>query len=184
MNSVIEPTADGNLLSTSRSDERASPVRLKVCHVVATTDGAPWMFEQLRELRDQYGFEVTAVVSGERGSLVDKLDAEGIPHFASNFEFATLRGMMRMPLAIFKMARFFRRQRFDVVQTHIFISMIFGRIAAWLADVPVRTSMIAGPFHLEAHTSRWIDRSTQWMESVMIPSCEMSLRLCRELGVG
>jgi glycosyltransferase involved in cell wall biosynthesis len=141
------------------------------------------MFEQLRELRDQYGFEVTALVSGERGALIDRLDSEGIPHFAANFEFATLRGMMRMPIAIFKMARFFRQHRFDVVQTHIFITMIFGRIAAWLADVPVRLSMIAGPFHLEAYTSRWIDRSTYWMESMLIPSCEKSLQLCREMGV-
>jgi len=43
--------------------------------------------------------------------------------------------------------------------------------------------MIAGPFQLKAHSSRWIDRSTSWMETMHIPSCEESLRLCREMGV-
>lgn len=32
------------------------------------------MFEQLRELRNQYGYDVYAIVSGEKGPLVDKLN--------------------------------------------------------------------------------------------------------------
>jgi glycosyltransferase involved in cell wall biosynthesis len=162
-------------------DRRATP--LKVCHVVATTEGGPWMVDQLRELRDQYGCEVAAVVSGEHGKLIDRLDSESIPHFAFEFTFTSIRGMLRMPFELFRLARLFRRQRFDVVQTHIFISMVLGRLAAWLADVPVRLAMIAGPFHLEAHTSRWIDRSTCWMETALIPACEASRRLSREMGV-
>jgi glycosyltransferase involved in cell wall biosynthesis len=151
--------------------------------VVATTEGATWMFEQLRELRNQYDCDVSAIVSGDNGKLIDKLDSEGIPHFAFSFGFASLRGILRMPREVLRLARFFRRQRIDVVQTHIFTSMLLGRVAAWLADVPVRLSMISGPFHLEAHTSRWIDRSTQWMETMLIPSCEASVRLCRTMGV-
>jgi len=176
-------TGSGDLTLPSQSETRGPYPKLKVCHLVATTEGAPWMYEQLRELRDQYGFEVTAVVSGDSGPLVAKLDAAGIPHFAANFEFGTLRSMLRLPRSIYGLARFFRQQRFDVVQTHIFISMVFGRLASWLADVPVRLSMIAGPFHLKAHTSRWIDRSTCWMETALVPSCEESVRLCREMGV-
>jgi glycosyltransferase involved in cell wall biosynthesis len=171
------------LTLSPRISQRESTGKLKVCHVVATTEGAGWMVAQLRELRDRYGFDVTAIVSGERGGLIDKLCAEGIPYRVANFEFSSPRGMMRMPLEIFRMARFFRRERFDVVQTHLFFSMLAGRIAAWLADVPVRLSMIAGPFHLEAHTSLWIDRATCWMETAMIPACEKSYRMCREMGV-
>jgi hypothetical protein len=37
--------------------------RKKVCHLVCSSEGATWMFEQLRELRDVYGYEVVAVVS-------------------------------------------------------------------------------------------------------------------------
>jgi glycosyltransferase involved in cell wall biosynthesis len=140
--------------------------------------------EQLRELRDRYGCEVMAVVAGERGSLIDMLRAENIPYHVENLTLTASRGLLRAPFTIFRLARLFRRERVDVVQSHLFISMVVARLAAWVADVPVRLAMYAAPFHLEAHTSRWIDRATCWMESALIPSCERSVNLCREMGVG
>lgn len=172
-----------NQSEESRDDKKSRARALKVCHVVAASEGATWMVEQLRELRNQHGYDVTAVVSGDSGKLIDKLDAEGIPRFAFNFSFGGLRAPVTMPLRILRLARFFRQQRFDVVQSHVFGSMLIARPAAWLADVPVRLSMISGPFHLEAQASRWIERSTHWMETMLIPSCEASVRLCRDLGI-
>jgi glycosyltransferase involved in cell wall biosynthesis len=61
--------------------------------------------------------------------------------------------------------------------------MVIGRFAAWLALVPVRLTMVAGPFHLEAYTPRWIDRCTCWMDTKLIASCEYTMRLFREMGV-
>lgn len=170
-------------------EENASPApppprALKVCHVVATTEGARWMVEQLRELRDRYGCEVLAVVGGAGGSLVDQLRAEGIPCHFENFTFSTPLDLIRAVQSVLRLARLFRRERVDVVQSHLFFSMFIARLAAWLADVPVRLSMYAAPFHLEAHTSFWIDRATCWMESAVIPSCERSVELCRKMGVG
>jgi glycosyltransferase involved in cell wall biosynthesis len=158
--------------------------RYKICHVAATTEGATWMFEQLRELRDRYGHDVTAVVSGPRGKLIDKLKSENIPYHVVNFAASAgpLMDTLMMPLAVLKLALFFRRERFDVVQSHIFISMRIARPAAWLADVPVRISMIAGPFHLEAPATRRIERLTYWMETILLPSCEKSVKLCRDMG--
>lgn len=142
------------------------------------------MAEQLRELRDRHGCEVLAVVGGERGSLVELLRAENIPYHVEDFIFTTPRGMLRAPFAIIRLARLFRRERVDVVQSHLFFSMVIARLAAWLADVPVRLAMYASPFHLEAHTSLWIDRATCRMESALIPSCERTVELCRGMGVG
>jgi glycosyltransferase involved in cell wall biosynthesis len=99
-------------------------------------------------------------------------------------KFGELREMLQVPRAVLRLARFFRRERFDVVQTHLFFSMLIGRIAAWIADVPVRLAMIPGPFHLEAPVSRWIDRDTAWMETGFIPSCQHTLNLYREIGIG
>jgi glycosyltransferase involved in cell wall biosynthesis len=157
---------------------------LKVCHVVATAEGARWVVEQLRELRDRYGCEVSAVVGRGRGSLPDMLRAEGIPYRVENLTFTSPGGLIRAALAVYRLARLFRRERFDVVQSHLFFSMVIARLAAWLADVPVRLAMYASPFHLEAHTSLWIDRATCWMESAVVPSCERSVELCRGMGVG
>ena len=158
---------------------------MKICHVAATSDGATWMFEQLRELRNRYGHEVVAVVSGHHGRLIDKLKAENIRYHVADFAAgpAPLSEALATPLAVFRLARFFRRERFDVVQHHIFISMRIARPAAWLADVPIRLSMIAGPFHLQAVTSRWIEKLTYWMDTKLIPSCQATLELCRGLGI-
>jgi glycosyltransferase involved in cell wall biosynthesis len=151
--------------------------------VVATTEGATWMVEQLRELREQHGCDVSAVVSGLSGSLIDKLSSAGIPHFAFSFNLAGVRELLSMPLAVIRLARFFRQQRFDIVQSHVFMTMLFARPAAWLADVPVRLAMISGPFHLEAQASRLFERVTHWLDTMLIPSCEHSFRLCRTIGV-
>lgn len=158
--------------------------KLKVCHVIATADGARWVAEQLRELRDRHGCEVLAVVGGGQGGLVEMLRAEGIPYHVENFNFTLRSAIFRAPLTIFGLARLFRRERVDVVQSHLFFSMVVTRFAAWLADVPVRLAMYASPFHLEAAASRFIDRATWWMESMLIPSCEMSVDLCLAMGAG
>ena len=153
--------------------------------MVATTEGGTWMFEQLRELREKHGFDVAAIISGDRGRLVDKLRLENIPFHVVNFRpgFGSPWTLLQLPLAVLRLARLLRRERFDVVQTHVFATMMIGRPAAWLAGVPVRLAMIAGPFQLEAHTSRWIDRATWWMDTNLIPSCDESVQLCREIGI-
>ncbi|MFZ0749563.1 MAG: glycosyltransferase, partial [Pyrinomonadaceae bacterium] len=143
------------------------------------------MFEQLRDLRDRYGYDVTAIVSGSQGNLINKLKSENIPYHVIDFAAGPgpLIETLLMPLAILKLALIFRRERFDLVQHHIFVSMRIARPAAWLAGVRIRISMLSGPFHLQAPTSRWIERLTHWMDTMLIPSCEISADLCREIGI-
>ncbi|MGO4713141.1 glycosyltransferase family 4 protein [Bradyrhizobium sp. 2TAF24] len=166
-----------------RAGATDAPGALRVCHIVATTEGAVWVFEQLRDLRDRFGHDVTVILNGRKGKLVDRFEAAGIRVLDSDFEFLNSADLLALPKKIWALARILRRERFDVVQTHLFHSMVIGRLAAWLADVPVRLAMIAGPFHLEAYTPRWIDGSTQWMETALIPSCEFSRTLYRSMGV-
>lgn len=156
---------------------------LNICHIVATTEGATWAFEQLRDLRDKHGHHVSVILNGDRGALVDKFRAAGIRVLTADFEFLNSSDFFVLPKKILALARMLHRERFDVVQTHLFHSMVIGRIASWIADVPVRLAMIAGPFHLEAYTPRWIDKSTQWMETALIPSCDHSRQLYRSMGV-
>ena len=162
---------------------QATQRRLKICHVVATTEGASWVVDQLRELRDRCGYDVAVVLNGDSGGLVDRFRALAIPVHSADFGFTSSPHLFTLPRKVIALARLIRREKFDIVQTHLFHSMVVGRIAAWIADVPVRLSMIAGPFHLEAYTPRWIDRATYWMDTVIIPSCEYSRRLYRGLGV-
>jgi glycosyltransferase involved in cell wall biosynthesis len=156
---------------------------LRVCHVIATTEGAAWTFEQLRDLRDRYGFDVAVVLNGDTGTLVDHFRAALIPVHVSDFDFTGHPDLFTLPRKFLRLVRLLRRERFDVVQTHLFHSMVIGRIAAWIADAPVRFSMIAGPFHLEAYTPRWIDRGTSWMDTAIISSCEYTRRIYRGFGI-
>jgi len=157
--------------------------RLKICHICAALEGATWMVEQLRELRERFGHDVYACVIREDCDFADRLRAAGVKCLPLEFDYRNLKQMALMPLTIVRLARLLRRERFDVVQTHLIGAMVAGRIAAWLADVPVRLAMIGSPWHLEARISRYIDRATAWMESGVIASCEQTVTLYEEIGV-
>lgn len=154
----------------------------RVCHVLASATGGVWMVEQLRELRRRYGYEVYVVVGGAEGPLVDLLRAEQIPYHVTAF--VTSPSHLRHGARTIRdLARFFRQMRFDVVQSHVYGTILTARPAAWIADVPLRLSMVSGPFHLEAPPSRWLDRVTCWMESTVVASCESIRNAYREMGV-
>ncbi|HHT0594183.1 TPA: glycosyltransferase family 4 protein [Legionella anisa] len=157
--------------------------KLKICYILSTTEGGTWAFEQLRELRDKYHFEVSVVLSGQTGTLVERFNAESIPVYDADFGFMNPKDILYLPGKIIKLVRFLRQMRFDVIQTHLFPSMVIGRIAGWLADVPLRFSMIAGPFHLEAETPKWVDKITAWMDTAIIPSCEFTRQLYLNMGI-
>lgn len=157
--------------------------QLKICYIVSTTEGGTWALEQLRDLRNNYDCEVSIVLSGETGKLVDRCKQEGISVFAADFNFMSPTDLFSLPRKLFKLVQFLRRNQFDVIQTHLFNAMVIGRVAGWLADVPVRCSMIAGPFHLEAETPRWVDKATAWMDTTVIPSCEYSRQLYLKMNI-
>src|SRR5262245_12397196 len=106
----------------------AARCKLKVCHVVASTEGASWVIDQLRELRARYGYNVAAVLNGSSGTLPDRLGTETIPFFAADFGFTGTSDLFGLPRKVMALARLFRREKFDVVQTHLFHSMVIGRI--------------------------------------------------------
>ena len=61
--------------------------KLKVCYLLSTTEGGAWAFEQLRELRNRYDYDVSVVLSGSSGTLVDRFNAEAIPVYSADFDF-------------------------------------------------------------------------------------------------
>jgi len=170
---------------TSAGQSAGAPGRepIRVCHICATTEGAAWLHEQLRDLRDRHGYDVTAILNGTKGGLVDRFNASGIRVLEADFDFISGGDLFSLPRKVLRLYRILKRERFDIAQSHLFNSMVIGRIAAWFADVPVRLSMVAGPFHLEAYTPRWIDRWTCWMETAIISSCTFMRTLYRGMGV-
>jgi glycosyltransferase involved in cell wall biosynthesis len=159
------------------------PPGLKVCHVFAGTEGGRWVYEQLLALRDEHGCDVHALLGGTEGGTVDLCRRAGIEVTAFDFSFGGWRALFSIPWRIVKLAWWMRRHRFDVVQSHVIQSTLFARPAAWLADVPVRLTMVTGPFYMQAPTTRRLEKSTVWMETGIVPSCDLTARLYREAGL-
>ena len=156
---------------------------LKVCHVFAGTEGGRWVYEQLHALKDQHGCQVHAVLGGDSGPTVDLCRAAGIPVRSFDFRVVGWRAFFTVPWRILALAAWMRRERFDVVQSHVIQSTLFARPAAWLADVPVRLVMVTGPFYMQAPSTRRMECQTVFMETGVVPSCDLTARLYREAGV-
>lgn len=154
--------------------------RLRVCHVFASVEGGRWVAEQLEALRDVHGCEVHAVLGGAEGSTPSLCRGAGIEVTPFDFGVAGWRALVSVPWRILKLALWMRRRRFDVVQSHVMQSTLFARPAAWLADVPVRITMVTGPFYMQAPVTRRIEKATAWMETGIIPSCDRTGILYRE----
>lgn len=63
------------------------------------------MFEQLRDLRDRYGYDVSAILSGEQGELVEKFRAAGIPVHAVSFDFMSSTDFLPLPRKVLTLRR-------------------------------------------------------------------------------
>jgi glycosyltransferase involved in cell wall biosynthesis len=156
--------------------------KLKVCHVFAGADGGRWVHDQLDALR-AHGCEPTALLGGDEGSLVDLCREANIPVKAFSFRIYGWKAVLSFPLRVIRMALWMRKERFDVVQSHIIPSTLFARPAAWLADVPVRLEMSTSPYYMQAPSIRWMEKATAWMETGLIPSCELTGDLYRQAGL-
>jgi len=106
------------------------------------------------------GFDVRAAALKGPGPMMAELEAAGIPCTALG---ATGRFDARALLAL---AALLRRERIDILHTHLFLANVAGRIAGRLAGVPVivsahhDTDVWMGPHHrlIERLTARLADR--------------------------
>lgn len=146
---------------------------LKIAHTADTSRGATWMAEQLRELKN-YGYSVTSIIPAE-GELSQKLTLFEVPYKLQKIGFPWSSNQVSSGLLnIYRLAFLFYSQRYQIVHHHLYPSMIMSRFAAWIADVPVRVSMIPGPFYMDAEIPRNVELSCCWMDSRVIVSCQYS----------
>ena len=157
---------------------------MKVCHVFASREGGRWVSEQLEALKREHGFEVVVLLPGD-GPTADLCRRTGIRAETFNFDFkrSSWRRLFSFPLRVIRLASWLRRERFDVVQSHLMNSTMFARPAAWLADIPVRLTMSTSPYYLQSPSLRWFEAGTTFMETGVIPSCNITTELYRAAGV-
>lgn len=177
---------------------------MRVAQVCCTTDGAMWMVDICASLKE-HGYDVVAVIESAHGDTAAALRDVGVPFVAMPLHLIGARrpravvALMRVPVLgrlvsrvlrlaavpwnAVRLAWHLRRRRIDIAQGQITSSIIVTRVAAWLARVPIRVSMVPGPYHLEVPSLRRADLRTQWIDTVTVAGSERTDELYAEAGI-
>ncbi|HSY47955.1 MAG TPA: glycosyltransferase family 4 protein [Thermoanaerobaculia bacterium] len=161
--------------------------RIRVAQVAGVWSDSDWFAGLCRDLTAR-GYDVIAVIDEQRGDLGARLEAAGIRCYRLALTFATDLDRARLPvyatkipLAAIRLARILRREKIDIVHSHVFASVVVARLAAVLARAR-HVAGIPGPRHLEAKLTRIVDRRTLWMDDVTIAGCHYTRDLYAALG--
>jgi glycosyltransferase involved in cell wall biosynthesis len=165
----------------------ASTGRVRIAQVAAARENCQWLVDLSRDLTTR-GYEVVAIIDDVQSELGDRLTKAGIRVFAAPMLVATNRDRGRLPffalqipIAAVCLARILRRERIDVVHSHVFISVFVARFAAALARTR-HVAMISGPRHLEAPLTRIADRLTWWLDDLTVAGCRYTRDIYASLG--
>lgn len=155
---------------------------MKIAHVVATPDGAPWMIALAREQKN-LGHDVVAILPSLHGSIAPALAQYGISSYAAPVSLFAEGGPIHKLRDLAALIRLLRRLRPDVVHSHIVASVVTARIASWLADVPAHFSGNVHPSSMEWPAFRELELGTAFCDTKTIASCTYTRDLYRQHGV-
>jgi glycosyltransferase involved in cell wall biosynthesis len=127
-----------------------------ILHVVDLPGPNPWL-NGVATNHDRMHFRHLVASIGPRSGLHDALEERGVRSFA-----LAAPSYRQVMIAVWRLARILRRERVDVVQTHLFHPSTVGLLAAAVARTPLRivtrhhsdfTTMFHRPFHRQI--DRW-----------------------------
>lgn len=104
----------------------------------------------LKRLKDEFDVEVICIHS--RGKLAPLFEEAGIPVTVIPF-----KGRLH-PVSLYKLASYLRKNRVDIVHTHMYRPNISGTLAARLAKVPVVISNVHNVDHWDTPRQVFMDR--------------------------
>jgi glycosyltransferase involved in cell wall biosynthesis len=155
---------------------------LRIIHIADSTDGVPWLTNIVCE-QARRGHDVRVVIPRNSGTVPRVLEECGVPFDVMPVELPPPSQVFTLAWRLLRIARYLRRQRPDVVQYHLFTSIIIGRLASWLADVPIRISMIPSPLFLESPILGDVEIGTLFADTRVIATCERTRELYASRGV-
>ncbi len=105
--------------------------RIKLCHLV---DGSTFNILLYNSIKysDRSVFEYIVITLQPEGKLQEQMAELGVRSFSVNYS-----SKWQILSTIWRLFRFFRREKIDIVQTHLLASSLLGLSAARLARVPV-----------------------------------------------
>src|ERR1700730_5581867 len=105
--------------------------RLKVLHLITNACRHPY-FCLIADYADRSRFDLTVASLAPSGALHEDLNQRGIRTFALN-----CTAGIHYPRALSQLTLWLRREKVDVVQTHLFEASLIGLAAAGLARTPL-----------------------------------------------
>ena len=140
---------------------------MKVLHVITglAAGGAETQLELVLQ-HTRYPAEVATLYNF--GSVGQQIVAKGTKAYNLGMH------SNRQISSVFRLAKLMQRGRYDVVHVHLYRACIYGRVAAWLARVPVvvTTEHSIGDEYLEGRRKTWAVRllylATERLSSVTI----------------
>jgi glycosyltransferase involved in cell wall biosynthesis len=152
---------------------------LKVLQFIPTLDrsGAEKQMVMLAKGLPRDRFHVEVATLTRSGPLEAELTAAGIP--------VTVIGkpLKLDPIALLRLARFFKAGAYDVVQTWIFAANTYGRVAARLAGVPVVVVSEMAVDLWKGRSERFIDRRLATWCDRLVGNSHAVVDFYRNLGV-
>jgi glycosyltransferase involved in cell wall biosynthesis len=113
----------------------ASKATLRILHLITRlpVGGAERLIVDLVQRLDRAQFEPLVCCLQERGPLAAEVEAAGIPLFC----LYRMRSKRFDVGAVHELAVLLRRERVDLMQSHLYHANLYGRLAGWRARVPV-----------------------------------------------
>jgi glycosyltransferase involved in cell wall biosynthesis len=131
------------------------PERVKVLHLVSQSVRWPYL-RSIVDFSDRNRFELTVASLEPPGPLQEDIAAAGVSTFSLNCQRRS-----QYPTTIWRLARWLRRERTDVIQVHLFEASLVGLAAAKLAGVPLRIFTGHHSHEIPLHSKRrllWLDK--------------------------
>lgn len=147
---------------------------LRIVHIFGNAYAGNWAFYPLK-IWHEAGHQVAAIFPTE-GELVERLRQEKVPVSVIPYP-RRLRHVGDAWHCITQIQAELRAFSADVVHCHLVPANLWGRIAAWLAHVPVRVTQWPGPLPLELPVPRLLELATVWMDSAIIASSLATQRI-------
>lgn len=138
----------------SLEEKRENPRKVSVCHLLPAlpAHGAEQLLLDIVRHTDRNRVDLSVCLISGLGPLVKEFEALDIP-----VSFLPKRSRKDLSIA-FRLAAFWKKNRFDIVHTHLFTADLWGRLAGLFSPVPIVSTSHTTSDPNIGPLGRWLDR--------------------------